>query len=158
MAEFSNIGLTNIDWDLTSTLAITEPNINSVTITASTFRSQSLVLPRASDTNSQNNLGRMYVFGNGVIQDYKEAVKWWRLAVEKGHAEAQTSLGMMYELGWGVIKDKVIAHMWHNISASNGSAKGIKNRDEIVKQMTASQIEEAQRLARQCQRNEYKGC
>ncbi len=56
------------------------------------------------------------------------------------------------------ILDKVFAYIRYNIASSNGSAQGIENRESIVKEMTASQIEEAQRLARQCQRNEYKEC
>ena len=48
--------------------------------------------------------------------------------------------------------------MWYNIAASQGRKIAIENRDLLVKQMTASQIEEAQRLARECQRNDYKGC
>jgi len=108
--------------------------------------------------NAQFNLGRMYALGEGVIVDYKEAVKWLRLSAEQGVANAQTSLGTHYEFGKGVLQDKVMAHMWYNIASSNGSAQGIENRESIVKEMTASQIEEAQRLARQCQRNDYKGC
>jgi hypothetical protein len=100
----------------------------------------------------------MYDMGNGVLQDYKEAVKWYRLAAEQGNARAQFNLGWMYNKGEGVIQDKVLAHMWWNIAASQGQKEGKENRDRVVKEMTSSQIEEAQRLARQCQRNEYKGC
>jgi hypothetical protein len=34
----------------------------------------------------------MYEKGQGVPQDYKEAVKWYRLAAEQGYADAQTNL------------------------------------------------------------------
>ena len=30
--------------------------------------------------NAQYNLGVMYVEGKGILQDYKEAVKWYRLS------------------------------------------------------------------------------
>jgi len=33
--------------------------------------------------------------------DYKEAVKWFRLAAEKGNRDAQHALGTMYENGQG---------------------------------------------------------
>ena len=108
--------------------------------------------------SAQYNLGSKYRKGEGILQDYKEAVKWYRLSAEQGHANSQTSLGVMYARGWGVIQDKVLAHMWHNISASNGSEQGKENKDIIVKQMTERQIEDAQRLARQCVKNNYKGC
>ena len=48
--------------------------------------------------------------------------------------------------------------MWYNISASNGDEVGGKNRDIIAKQMTPSQIEKAQDLARECVAKNYKGC
>jgi TPR repeat protein len=41
----------------------------------------------------------MYYNGNGVSQDYKEAARWCKLAVEQGFAEAQTYLDAMYEKG-----------------------------------------------------------
>ena len=35
---------------------------------------------------AQTNLGNRYRNGEGVPQDYKEAVKWYRLAAEQGIA------------------------------------------------------------------------
>ena len=80
-------------------------------------------------------------------QDYKAAVKWYRLAADQGIAKAQLNLGFMYDGGRGVLQDYVRAHMWYNIAASNGAAP--KNRDLIAKEMTPSQLEEAQNLARE---------
>ena len=48
--------------------------------------------------------------------------------------------------------------MWGNIAASNGHKKGGKLRDIAAKNMTRSQIAEAQDLARECVRKKYKGC
>ena len=53
----------------------------------------------------------MYDNGQGVLQDYKTAAKWYILSAEQGNAEAQYNLGVMYALGQGVIEDKVYAHM-----------------------------------------------
>ena len=39
------------------------------------------------------NLGVMYQNGLGVLQDYKETVKWFRLAAEQGEAQSQLNLG-----------------------------------------------------------------
>ena len=47
----------------------------------------------------------MYDNGRGVLQDYKEAVKWYRLAAEQGNANAQYNLGVMYDNGEGVPQD-----------------------------------------------------
>lgn len=107
---------------------------------------------------AQYHLGSMYHFGIGVLKDYKEAVKWYQLAAEQGNAEAQFNLGIMYAKGEGVLQDNVYAHMWWNIVASEGNETAKKGRDIIAKQMTPSQIEEAQKLARECVAKDYKGC
>ena len=41
-----------------------------------------LILPLAEQGNviAQTTLGQMYSNGEGVLQDYKEAVKWYRLS------------------------------------------------------------------------------
>ena len=100
----------------------------------------------------------MYDNGQGVPQDYKTAMKWYRLAAKQGNASAQTNLGVMYGLGQGVIQDWVYAHMWGNVASSNGSVNGGKLRDLAAKKMTPSQLEKAQDLARECVRKKYKGC
>jgi len=101
----------------------------------------------------------MYRNGQGVPKNYKIAAKWLRLAAEQGDAGAQTNLGNAYGRGQGVIQDNVYAHMWFNIAASSGRFKiASKNRDNIAKRMTPSQLEKAQDLARECVRKKYKGC
>ena len=115
-------------------------------------------LAEQGNANAQFNLGVMYDKGEGVPQNYKTAVKWYRLAAEQGYADAQGNLGVMYGTGQGVIQDNVYAHMWGNIAASNGNENGGKVRDLVAKQMTPSQLEKAQDLARECVRKKYKGC
>ena len=51
---------------------------------------------------AQFNLGVMYRDGQGVTQDYAEAVKWFRKAADQGNADAQFNLGVMYRNGEGV--------------------------------------------------------
>ena len=83
----------------------------------------------------------------------------YRLAAEQGDADAQYTLGMMYGTGDGVLQDYVRAHMWFNIAATSGDSKDAsQNRDFIVTKMTPTQLETAQRLARECVRKKYKGC
>ena len=102
------------------------------------------------DAFAQVNLGIMYDLGQGVPQDDKTAVKWYTLAAEQGDSDAQVNLGFMYAYGEGVIEDIVYAHMWANISASNGDKNGKELKDLLTELMTPSQIEEAQRLAKEC--------
>ena len=107
---------------------------------------------------AQYNLGLMYEKGKGVPQDDKEAVRLYRLAAEQGYADAQGNLGVMYVFGKGVTKDFVYAHMWGNIALMNGNERGELVRGHVAEKMTSSQIEEAQRLARECVKKNYKGC
>ena len=97
-------------------------------------------------------------YGQGVVQDYKEAFVWYRKAAEQGTSSAQFALGTMYEYGNGVITDNVYAHMWYNIAASNNSEFSSKARDELSKKLTAAEIAKAQELARECVKKLYKGC
>ena len=115
-------------------------------------------LAEKGDVDAQTNLGLMYQNGWGVPQDDKEAVYWYKLAAEQKHAKAQYNLGVMYALGEGVIKDYVYAHMWGNIASMNENDKGETLRGYVAEKMTSSQIEEAQRLARECIKKNYKGC
>ena len=107
---------------------------------------------------AQYNLGLLYEKGKGVPQDDKEAVRLYRLAAEQGYADAQGNLGVMYVFGKGVTKDFVYAHMWGNIALMNGNERGASVRGHVAEKMTSSQIEEAQRLARECVKKNYKGC
>ena len=100
----------------------------------------------------------MYANGEGVPQDYAEALKLYRLAAEQGHAKAQTNLGMLYVSGQGVLQDNVLAHMWSNLGAANGSENGAKNRDIIAEEMTPQDISKAQAMAKECMSKDYKNC
>ena len=53
------------------------------------------------DAGALADLGLMYVRGRGVLQDFAEAVRWYRLAAEQGNVAAQGSLGLMYHAGRG---------------------------------------------------------
>src|SRR6476620_8819456 len=51
---------------------------------------------------AQFNIGIMYANGQGVAQNYSEAVKWYGLAANQGFADAQYNLGLLYANGQGV--------------------------------------------------------
>jgi uncharacterized protein len=99
-------------------------------------------------SKAQLILGHKYKLGEGVLQDYKKSIKWYRLAAEQGNVTAQRFLGRMYGNGKGIEKDYALAHMWWNLAGSNGDEKAMEYRDIIEKRMSPSQIEEAQRMAR----------
>jgi len=80
--------------------------------------------PLAKDGNpeAQYYLGLMYYNGQGVPQDYKEAVRWYRLAAEQGNAPAQNDLGARYTYGQGVPRDYKEAVRWYRLAADQGYA------------------------------------
>ena len=45
-----------------------------------------LAKAKDGDATAMYNLGVMYADGKGVIEDHKEAVKWYRKAAMQGHA------------------------------------------------------------------------
>jgi len=101
------------------------------------------------DAGAQYNLGLMYDKGQGVAQDFAEAVRWYRKAADQGYAGAQAILGLMYGKGQGVTRDYVQAHMWSNLAAAQGDERASKIRDIIAKSITAEQIAQAKKLARE---------
>jgi hypothetical protein len=110
------------------------------------------------NASAQNSLAFMYDTGKGVKKDNVEAVKWYRLAAEQGDASAQSNLGTMYANGHGVVQDYVKAYSWYHLSTVNGDTSAVKNRDYVAKRMTAQQIADAQKLARDCQARQFKEC
>jgi len=104
------------------------------------------------DPEAQFNLGMKYDEGQEVIQDYKEAVKWYRKSAEQEYSNAQYNLGNKYYHGKGVVQDYVMAHMYWNIAAVSGDKDAIKNRGIVEQKMTPSQLEKAQDLAREWMR------
>jgi len=66
----------------------------------------------------------MYDNGQGVRQDYKEAVKWYKKAAEQGYARAQFNLGLMYSQGQGVRQDLSIAKELFGKACDNGLQQG----------------------------------
>ena len=54
------------------------------------------------DSEAQYNLGLMYDYGEGVVQDYSAASAWYSKAAFQGHSEAQFNLGILFGNGHGV--------------------------------------------------------
>ena len=79
------------------------------------------------EANAQFQLGDMYEQGQGVPQDYEEAVKWYRLAADQGNAYAQVNLGTMYDNGTGVPQGDEEAVKWYRLAAEQNDADGQSN-------------------------------
>ena len=101
------------------------------------------------DAFAQHNLGVFYQNGQGVLLDRAEALRWFRMAADQGLADAQYDLGRMYAEGRGVQQDPVRACMWLSLSADQGYEKALVSRNLVKASMTAAQITEAEKLARE---------
>ena len=86
---------------------------------ASDFR-ETLQLAEQGVADAQYNLGLMYYNGQGVRQDYAEAVKWYRQAAEQGNAKAQYNLGAMYHNGQGVRRNFHLSKEWFGKACDGG--------------------------------------
>ncbi len=106
-------------------------------------------LAEQGDEVAQNNLGFMYIKGEGVPKDYTEAIKWFKKAAEQGDAVAQVQLGLIYVLDRGIPSDYVMAYMWLNLAAVQGQETASELKNRIEKLMLPEQIAEAQRLSRE---------
>ena len=116
-------------------------------------------LAKQGDVVAQYNLGLIYGQGKGIPKDYRKAIKWSTLAAEQGSPIAQTILsGYYFEGFWELPIDYERAYMWASIAAMSEHKAGVELRNEIEKQMSFSQIEEGQKLARECIAKNYKGC
>jgi two-component system sensor histidine kinase CreC len=62
----------------------------------------------------------MYDKGQGVAQDHKQALRWYRKAADQGNASAQYNLGWMYSKGKGVAQDDKQALKWFRMAAEQG--------------------------------------
>ena len=98
---------------------------------------------------AQYNLGGSYWNGEGVAQDKREAVRWYRKAAEQGHSSAQYNLGVSYWNGEGVITDEHEAYIWFSIAKANGAVNAADKLREINwrNYLSRSEIRSAQKEA-----------
>ena len=115
-------------------------------------------LAEQGDAEAQLDLGEAYAYGRAVAQDGAEALRWYRMAADQGHAFGQYGLGVMYAgepcteadadapgrevqpaieaLPWntcpfpGVLQDFVEAERWFRLAAGqgNGAAQVVLGR------------------------------
>ena len=60
--------------------------------------------------------------------------------------------------GKGVIRDYVYAYMWANIAMANGYEPARDAVNKLPATMLPAQVAEAQKLAAECVKKEYKNC
>ena len=109
-------------------------------------------------SNAQYNVGLMYHNGLGTKQDFKQAYKWLLKSSEEGNLNSIRLISTMYALGNGIKKNFVRSYMWAKIGADNNDQNSKVLLDGLLKEMSSSEIDKANKLVRECNNKEFKGC
>ena len=102
-------------------------------------------MPRAAqgDAEAQLQMGMRYAEGDGVIQNDKEAARWFALAAKQGLAEAQYQYGLVLLQGRGVVQDYKTAFSWIEKPAQRGYAKAQYSLGELYRYVTGTAVDKA---------------
>jgi len=92
-------------------------------------------------------VGAAYATGDGVPQDYVEAVRWFAMAAEQGHVVSQATLGAYYWAGRGVPQDQVKAYFWSVLAQAGGDEASKYRVSVLASRMTRAQVAAAQQQA-----------
>lgn len=108
------------------------------------------------NADAQSWLGAAYFGGWGTSRDMAKSARWYRSAADQGDAEAMAELGALYENGFGVPQDYVEAMKWsilaitkYKVSEVESRRLATVNRDRQAKKLSATQMAEAGKRARQ---------
>ena len=71
----------------------------------------------SGNSRAQYELGQMYLYGDGVPQDFEIATKWYLKSAMSRNEHAQYQLGLCFEKGMGVERDYKKAFFWYMKSA-----------------------------------------
>ena len=76
----------------------------------------------AGNVQAMYALGSEYWNGKNVRYDPDEAVKWWKMAAEKGHVTSMYNLGVIYEgKATSQFYDQNLAGYWFHEAAVRGN-------------------------------------
>jgi TPR repeat protein len=95
---------------------------------------------------AQYYMGMMYMKGQGVEQDYKNASKWFRKASEKSIPQAQYKLGDLYFKGRGVPNDYEYAYVWFSVGASHKHQLSMDAINKAKEKLSEEELGEADKL------------
>jgi TPR repeat protein len=122
-----------------------QPQTSQAQDAANKFQN-TLLAAEEGDLLAQLRVGYMYLYGNGVDQNYPESMEWFQRAAEQGLTEAQLKLGALYAIGEGVYEDSVEAYKWFQLAGMSGEDV-TETKTVLERKMSPSQIAEAQKKA-----------
>jgi hypothetical protein len=77
-------------------------------------------LAAQGNADAEYALGKLYATGDGVRQDYREAMRWFLAAAELGNVRAQSKVATCFWAGKGVPKDYSKAYFWASLAEAGG--------------------------------------
>lgn len=98
-------------------------------------------------------LAELYTKGIGTVQNYTNAVRSYRAAVNQGNLEAIMLLAEIYTAGKLTPQNAVLAHALYNIAASQGVPEAAEKRDALNEKMPLEALTNAQMTAQNFKSN-----
>jgi TPR repeat protein len=80
-----------------------------------------------------NNLGALYLYGNGVIADKTKAFEYFKKAAEAGVATSMNNVGDLLAEGTGTTKNQTEAANWYRRAAVAGNSDGMVSLGRALK-------------------------
>lgn len=106
-------------------------------------------LAEKGDAKALYMLGIMYENGQGVKQDYEQALSLFNKSSEQGYDQAMLHLAEMYKSGRGTQVDLVQAHKWFNLAGSRGNEFARHSMETVEARLTPQQVEQAKTQAKE---------
>lgn len=98
---------------------------------------------------AQFNTGLRYHFGEGVGTNYDIAEKYFIMAARQGNVEAQKFVAQNRARNTEKNSDLVFIDTWLTIASLNGDKEATRNKAKMEVNMSADQIAEAEKAARE---------
>jgi len=116
------------------------------------------VLAREGSSEAQLVIATMYKRGEGVAQNYNEAMSWYYAAAKQNNGVAQAALGAMYVDGKGAPADLREAYKWYYLAEKNKAPFSSETLSWIESQLTELEVSEAKKLSDLCMSSSFEDC
>lgn len=103
--------------------------------------------PHEMTAKEMNARGDDYRLGNGVAQDWGEAVTWYRKAAEAGNPQAMGNLGFLYFMGLGTDGDARQGVFWCQKGAEAGDPTSMQIMGDMYKRGIGGVLEKNEQQA-----------
>jgi TPR repeat protein len=95
---------------------------------------------------AQYNVGRFYRTGQGVVQNDKTAIYWFKLSADQGFADAQADLAIALAEGHGIEVNLIESLRLIYLAEQAGSERATEIKKIIEARMTKKDISTAKKM------------